>query len=264
MDELRYAEIPSTMPPLSVLADASPRLREATIVFDADDTLWDEQGVLQQFERQLEELLDQAAGMPTAFTRHFIDKEHENIPHLGYGLTSYMFSVAETIAANPDWHRHKPSLMGRIREMIDQVHHAAPPLIPGVRRTLSALSRHYRLVLMTRGLEHEQRMKLDRSGLAAFFDHVEVVARKDVPTFRRLARDLSDPEGDRLCMVGNSLRSDVAPALEAGWRAIHVPPPTEWDHDRGDWPRGTEDRARRARTIRQVPALIGADTFWDQ
>lgn len=232
-----------------------------TLVFDADDTLWDEQRTLQGFEADIEALLDRLCGHPSHFREHFIATEHENIPSLGYGFASYVFSVGEAVSSRPAWRQHKPAILARVAELIAAVQTAPPSIIDGVVPTLEALaSRRYRMVLLTRGIDHEQRHKLLRSGLAAFFSEIHVVSRKDVDTYRDTARSLGDPAGRALCMIGNSMRSDVGPALEAGWYAIHVPAPTEWAHDRA------EDmefaRFRRAHEFSEVAELVQCAEFW--
>jgi len=232
-----------------------------TLVFDADDTLWDEQGVLQRFERAVEALLDRLTGTATGFQARFIALENENIPTLGYGFASYVFSVAEALTTNADWYRHKPEELALVSKLITEAQTAGPQVIEDVAPTLQTLrGDDYRLVLMTRGVEYEQRAKLHRSGLSGFFSEIRIVSRKDAVTYRETADVLGDPTGRALCMIGNSLRSDVGPALAAGWRAIHVPAPTEWAHDASVFD-GSE-RFRRAERFGQIAELVRSADFW--
>jgi putative hydrolase of the HAD superfamily len=234
---------------------------QPTLVFDADDTLWDEQSMLQRFEARVEALLDRLTGCPSHFRKRFIDTEAANIPALGYGFASYVYSVGETLSSEPAWRPYKAALLGEVARLIAGMQSAAPRVIEGVRPTLSFLSRrHYRLALLTRGVHAEQRDKLDRAGLAHFFSSVHVVSRKDASVYRAAACELGDPAGATLCMIGNSMRSDVGPALEAGWRAIHVPPPTQWAHDASE--ESGSARFRRARTFRQVAEFVKCADFW--
>lgn len=232
-----------------------------TLVFDADDTLWDEQGTLQRFEADVEALLDRLTGTATGFCQRFIAVEHENIPTLGYGFSSYVFSVAEALSERPEWYRHKAEVLALVAQLIDAMQAAGPRVIDGVVPTLETLSaRDYRMVLLTRGIDFEQRAKLHRSGLSHFFSEIRVVGRKDIATYREAALALGDPEGRTLCMVGNSMRSDVGPALVAGWRAIHVPAPTEWSHDAAD--AAASARFRRADRFNDVAELVQSADFW--
>lgn len=232
-----------------------------TLVFDADDTLWDEQGVLQRFEADIERLLDALTGRPSRFRERFAATEGENIPSLGYGFSSYVYSVAEAVSADPGWRPHKAPVLERVAALIADMQSAAPQPIEGVRPTLERLrARDYRLVVLTRGVEFEQRLKLNRSGLAPFFSEVRVVGLKDVGTYRSTARELGDPGGSALCMIGNSMRADVGPALEAGWSAIHVPAPVGWGHDAG--PDTCTGRFRRARTFTDIAELVRCADLW--
>jgi putative hydrolase of the HAD superfamily len=232
-----------------------------TLVFDADDTLWDEQAVLQSFEAGVEELLDRLTGSASGFRERFIATEAANIQTLGYGLSSYVYSAAETLATNPDWYRHKREVLALVAELIERMQAAGPPVIEDVKPTLETLSADdYRLIVLSRGIEHEQRNKLRRSGLEPFFSEIRIVGKKDIATYRATAEELGDPAATALCMIGNSMRSDVSPALEAGWRAIHVPAPTPWIHDAAD--EVDSPRYRRAERFRQVADLVQSPDFW--
>lgn len=206
------------------------------IFFDADDTLWDEQGVLQHAERTLEAKLDELCGAKTDFARHFIAAENENIPYIGYGFPSYMFSLGETLASQPQWRTHKHSILRIVGDLLGAYTKSGPAVFPGVRETLNSLKGcGYRLHLLTRGLEIEQRFKLAQSGLTEFFEQVVVVARKDTSTYLAVLADLN-VAASSATMVGNSVRADIAPAIQAGLRAIYVPAPTAWSHDDAEHP----------------------------
>ncbi len=87
--------------------------------------------------------------------------------------------------------------------------------------------------LVTKGDLFDQESKLARSGLGELFDAVEIVSTKNAATYRAIMqRHGVAPE--RFVMVGNSLRSDVLPALEAGARAVHIPYALTWAHEHLD------------------------------
>jgi putative hydrolase of the HAD superfamily len=100
-------------------------------------------------------------------------------------------------------------------------------LLDGVEETLDALSRHYRLLLLTKGDQETQKGKLARSGLEDLFDAVHVVPEKDADVFQAIISRYNLPL-DRTWMVGNSPRSDINPALEVGIGAFYVPNPGTW------------------------------------
>src|ERR1041385_5485674 len=100
-------------------------------------------------------------------------------------------------------------------------------VIAGVPETLAYLTARHDLTLFTKGHPDEQKLKLDRSGLASYFGHTAIVKEKDAPAYRQLVAERGmDPA--RVWMIGNSPKSDVNPALEAGLNAVFVPHAHTW------------------------------------
>jgi putative hydrolase of the HAD superfamily len=128
-------------------------------------------------------------------------------------------------------------------------------LLPHVAETLAKLSSIYRLVLITRGDLVDQERKLEESGLRNFFEAVEIVSDKNVETYRRNSERHAKRAG-RAMMVGNSLRSDVIPALEAGYWGVHVPQPITWVVEHFETPISTP-RFRRINNLGELVQLIG-------
>ena len=87
--------------------------------------------------------------------------------------------------------------------------------LPHARETLEKLAGDYRIVLITKGDLFDQERKLAQSGLGELFDAVEIVSEKNAATYEKVFRRHGDG-AERSMMVGNSLRSDVLPAIEAG------------------------------------------------
>jgi putative hydrolase of the HAD superfamily len=128
-------------------------------------------------------------------------------------------------------------------------------LLDGVAETVAELATSYRLVLLTKGDLLDQESKLARSGLGDAFAAVEIVSEKDARTYAAvMARQRVEPA--RFLMVGNSLRSDVLPALEAGGAAVHIPYHVTWQHEQvADDALVGKEFARLA-TIRELPAWL--------
>jgi putative hydrolase of the HAD superfamily len=230
------------------------------LFLDADDTLWDEQAMLQGFEKAVEATLDKALGRPSNFSKTFIDLENGNIPHIGYGFPSYMFSAGEAIASNPEWHKHKDSLLDSVREVIKRFTLHGPQLIEGVKETLGTLRDDgLDLYVLTRGVEFEQLYKLEKSGLKDFFRGVYVVPIKNDETYLTIGRDPSFLQ-TAFCMAGNSVKADVNPAVRAGWRGVHIPAPTVWGHDEAEL--ADSPRAYRVDRIAELPKLTRKEGFW--
>jgi putative hydrolase of the HAD superfamily len=131
--------------------------------------------------------------------------------------------------------------------------HPVEPL-PGVAETLASLQGRYRLVMITKGDLLNQEQKLARSGLGDRFDAIEIVSEKDAGTYRRIAARHGIAVDDAV-MIGNSLKSDVLPALEAGLWGVHIPYHITWAHERAE-PPADSPRFARLDSIRELPGWL--------
>ncbi len=202
-----------------------------TLVFDADDTLW-ENNVL--FERVIDDFLDWLAhpSLDRATIRAlFDDIEAANTVAHGYGSRVFLRSLGECFARL----QARPASAAERREIealaVALVEHRVE-LVPGVAATLAELGTRHDLLLLTKGAVDEQQNKLDASGLAQHFRSVHIVAEKNVETYRRLVRDEALTPADTW-MIGNSPRSDINPARRAGLNAVFLPNENTWvlEHD---------------------------------
>lgn len=196
------------------------------LVFDADDTLW-ENNVL--FERVVADYLDWLAH-PTldhSAIRHLLnDVERANIAVHGYGSVSFLRSLHdcfERLLERPA----TPEEAAEIAGLGERLANHDVELIPDVAETLAQLASRHELLLLTKGQPAEQRRKIDASGLAHHFRSVHVVAEKQAGTYRRLAA-AEALDRSRTWMIGNSPRSDILAAREAGWRAVFIPNAYTW------------------------------------
>ena len=198
------------------------------IAFDADDTLWHNETIFQATESQFAALLSAYHAEEWVRERLFAT-EMKNLAHFGYGIKGFTLSMIET-AIELSGGRITGGEIQQILEWGHQMLAAPVELLDGVRETIEALAPHHRLMLLTKGDLFDQESKLARSGLGELFAAVEIVSDKNAATYRRIiARSGVEPQ--RFLMVGNSLKSDVLPALDAGARAVHVPYVTTWAHE---------------------------------
>ena len=221
-----------------------------TIGFDADDTLWQNEQFFRLTERRFVELLADHADAGQLSAR-LLDAEKRNLPLYGFGIKGFTLSMIETAVEITGGHP-PPGIIAEIlaagREML---RHPVETL-PAVRETLEALAGTYRMILITKGDLFDQERKLAESGLRDLFTAVEIVSDKNTTTYRRIF----DQHGDgpaRAMMVGNSLKSDVVPALDAGSWGIYVPHDLTWVLEHVDEPVG----AARFRRIEQLSELAG-------
>lgn len=192
-----------------------------TLLLDADDTLW-ENNVY--YERAFEEFVEFLAHehLSSADIRKVLDRfEIVN----GFGARAFAKSLVETFievgGADDDATRRQVEQYGlRILDIEMEV-------MPGVAETLEVLQSHHALYLFTKGDLEEQQLKIQRSGIGHFFDGHIIAAEKKVHTYAELIESMDlDPE--TTWMVGNSTKSDIQPALEAGLHAIYIPHPMTW------------------------------------
>ena len=198
------------------------------IVFDADDTLWDCQSHFEEVENMLYSIITPYCTDPK---RELFETESSNMEDLGYGCKAFTISVVETalrVCGNDLSATQLKELLEAGKHLL---HLPATPL-PGVEETLQKLSENSepRIVCFTKGELQDQENKLRRSGLAKYFDHVEITSDKTEREFLQLCRHLGI-EPHEMIMVGNSLKSDIAPAIAIGAQAVHIPFHVTWQFE---------------------------------
>jgi len=198
--------------------------RIKAIAFDADDTLWDCQSHFEAVEHHLYRLIAPYCADPA---QELYLTESGNMADLGYGCKAFTISILETALRVGGEHLSASSLQSLLLDSKSLLHLPATPL-PEVESTLQRLAEtRYRLAVFTKGELQDQENKLKRSGLQRYFSHVEITSDKTEREFRQLCRHL-DVAPEELLMVGNSLKSDIAPALAIGASAIHIPFHVTW------------------------------------
>jgi len=206
-------------------------MRIEVIAFDADDTLWDNQPLFEKIERDFCDLLAEY-GTHAEISEALFAIEMQNMECYGYGAKAFTLSLIETAIA-VSHHRIPTEKISRIIEMGKYLLNMPIQLLDGVEDTLEQLNKKYKLVVATKGDLLDQQRKLTRSGIAAYFDHVEIMTDKTENEYRKLILSL-DAEPQHILMAGNSLKSDIYPALAVGMYAAYVPYHTMWKHELTD------------------------------
>jgi len=181
--------------------------------------------------------------------------ERRNLRLYGYGVKGFTLSMLETAMELCDGSA-PPHIVREIlaagREML--VHPVET--LPGVDETLAELAETYRLVLVTKGDLMDQERKLAASGLGELFAAVEIVSEKDRSTYDRVFARHGSGAAEAV-MAGNSMKSDVLPAIEAGAWAAHIPYHITWAHELADAPEGNPRYVSLSR-IAELPDWIAA------
>ena len=194
------------------------------IAIDADDTLWDCQSHFEAVENHLYHLIAPYCEEPA---KELFNTESGNMADLGYGCKAFTISIIETALRVGGDYLSAEQLSDLLSHSKSLLHLPATPL-PEVEETLQRLQAYpYQLVVFTKGELQDQENKLKRSGLAKYFSHVEITSDKTEVEFQQLCEHLGILPCE-LLMVGNSLKSDIAPALTIGATAIHIPFHVTW------------------------------------
>jgi putative hydrolase of the HAD superfamily len=203
-----------------------------TLLIDADDTLWENniffEKTIDHFVTQLEHL-----GYTREYIRHILNEtEKRNIRQHGYGVRSFRRSLEETymkLAGNSA----RREMVQEIERMATELEATPPHILEGVPETLAYLAKHHRLILLTKGEPAEQAGKVERSGLQPYFDAIEIVLEKESGTYERMIEQFKIVKTHGW-MVGNSPRSDINPALQAGLNAVFIPHSATWELEKSE------------------------------
>jgi len=186
-----------------------------------------------------------APGSNSRITTIGLDAD-DTLWHNAFYIVPSIFEVEAPLQSEKEMH---PLVMAG-KEML-----AHPiELLPGVAATLEALAREYRLVLVTKGDLLDQERKLAQSGLGDLFTAVEIVSEKTTWCYQSIFAQHGDG-AEKAVMVGNSLRSDVLPVIDAGAHGVHVPHGITWALEEAEPPHG-HPRFHELDGIRPLPDLL--------
>jgi len=209
------------------------------LLIDADDTLWENNIYFERAIADFISFLNHHQYTPDEVRHVLYDVERENILQHGYGMHSFASALVicfEKLSVQPI----TPDLHGTIRGIAYRIAEHPMEFLPAVPETLADLSQRHRLFMVTKGNITEQLGKVERSGLKEYFTAIEVVAEKDVATYRSVVEKYGLIR-DVTWMIGNSPKSDINPALEAGLHAVFVPHDNTWMLERDELRRDAVD-----------------------
>ena len=225
-----------------------------TIGFDADDTLWQNEQFYRLTEERFVSLLG-AHGEAAEISGRLLEAEKRNLGVYGFGIKGFVLSMIETAIEVTEGRVPAPviaEIMAAGREMLEH----PIELLPHARAAVESLAEKHRVILITKGDLLDQERKLAQSGLGELFHGVEIVSQKTAQVYARVFARHGDGV-ERALMVGNSLKSDVLPVIEAGGWAVHVPHGLTWALESAEAPAGHR-RFRALPDLGGLPALVAA------
>ncbi len=228
----------------------TPRL--TTVAFDADDTLWENEQFFRLTEERFAGLLSDFAEQDHLRER-LIEAERRNVGRYGFGIKGFVLSMIETAIEVTD--KRVPATI--IQDIIDAgqemlVHPIE--LLPSARAAVEAVAETHKVLLITKGDLLDQERKLAQSGLGELFDGIEIVSDKT----KSIYADIFTRHGhgaESALMVGNSLKSDVIPVIEAGGVGVHVPHDLEWALEKAEAP-VDHPRFHHLSSLAPLPELV--------
>jgi putative hydrolase of the HAD superfamily len=218
-------------------SEALKRTRQ-TLMIDADDTLWENNIYFERAIANFISFLNHRHFSAAQVRQKLNEVEHEHIGKLGYGLHSFtaaLVATFERLAVEP----LTPALHETIHGIAQTIAEQPIELLKHVSPTLEDLRSRHRLLLVTKGNLAEQLGKVERSGLGAFFEAVEVVAEKNAESYHAIVEKFGLDRATTW-MVGNSPKSDINPAIEAGLNAVFIPHADTWILERAELCRAPE------------------------
>lgn len=225
------------------------------VFFDADDTLWD---IENHYRDAIKSIAEKISGQFNLDLTYAINKLQESnietTKEMGYTRHTFPTAVVRAFVSIANEHDKMITSNDILSIYIsaDQIHDQIPELKTGVESTISTFNRNgYVCKIITLGDQVTQSAKIYRSGIWEYIRESIIVPEKNIETYKNIAKEYNQP----LIMIGNSMSSDINPALQAGWYTIHIPADT-WELDNADLVEHKEGKFYRVENIKEVIDIV--------
>jgi putative hydrolase of the HAD superfamily len=196
------------------------------LIFDADDTLWENNIYFERAFDEFVDFLDHSRLTPQQVRDVLDELEAANAKIYGYGSHRFGRNLQEVYQHLAE-RAIRPEDLDTVMSFAERILDAPMELMPGVQETIPYLAERHELTIFTKGNVDEQRLKIDRSGLAPYFAHAAIVKEKNTPAYQQLVQERA-MQPEQTWMIGNSPKSDINPSLAAGLNAVYVPHERTW------------------------------------
>jgi len=233
---------------MSVGVDCS----HTTILFDGDDTLWEIQPLYDEAKGRFFDVMEQEEFDRNEVSRMLAEVDQANVRRFGFSRHRFPTSL-KTVYQNfceLNGQVPQPKVLARALRLGYSVFRRKPIVKMGARETVMQLSRYFKVCLFTAGDDEIQRKRIVDAGVADLFWAIFVTDRKDASTFRHVLEQL-EAEPAKTWMVGNSLKSDINPAVQVGLRCIWVRS-SSWEYDADELVAGDVWQVESLEAVRDI------------
>jgi putative hydrolase of the HAD superfamily len=199
------------------------------LIFDADNTLWDIETLYDRARLDfcaflLDSINERGHNSHGYLSLELIEKaqRHRDLQlyrTLGYSSNRFAKSFEDTACfffAGCD-----AGILARCSELAQNVFHTVPTLSMGLEALLARLEQSFKLGIITAGDDTVQRRRLEQFRLYDHFHAVQIVSRKSASVFDEFCSN-NDVDKSSSWVIGDSIKSDILPAIEAGLKTIHL------------------------------------------
>jgi len=210
-----------------------PKRHVLGVVFDGDDTLWSTEQLYDDARLSARDVVAVSGLDPERWEELERRIDVENVAKLGYSPKRFPTSCVQAYEelCRSEWRDPDTHVVRQIRLAASSVFTSDPPVMLGARETLARLRAcGIRLGLLTKGNREVQQRRIANSGLSDLFDVIQIVPEKTPATILKIVSVLG-VDVRSAWMVGNSVRSDILPALAAGLQAVWINAHV-WEYER--------------------------------
>jgi putative hydrolase of the HAD superfamily len=229
--------------------------KKPLVIFDGDDTLWVTQPLYNEAKTDMQAMVESVGFDPEIYLSELERLDVERVKGLGFKRERFPGSalIAYEDLCSKMKREVDLDLSDKIYSRANAVFETPAPLIDGADEILKTLKSKFQLALLTKGAPSVQTPRIAVSGLASLFDSVHVVEDKTEKSYADVIKQ-HEVKGEQTCSIGNSVPSDILPALACGAYGLWLDV-LSWNYDRRTELK-LNDNAIRIESLREVPELV--------